>query len=77
MSTRAFQEALIHRPLSQEERATLTTEELFVLIAAGRLHDLTPAEQQRLGPGDLRELASAGLIESIQPSVAAFSQGMR
>ncbi len=77
MSTRAFQKALIQLPLSREERAMLTTDELFVLIAAGRLHGLTPAEQQRLAPGDLRELAAAGLIESIQASATVFSQGMR
>jgi hypothetical protein len=77
MSTRAFQNALIQRPLSQQERASLTSDELFVLIAAGRLHGLTEAEQRRLAPGDLRELASAGLIDNIPASVAVLSQRLR
>ena len=62
MSIQAFRKALCVQSLSQEERASLTTDELFVLVLARRLDRLTSVEQQRLKAVDLQELVSAGLI---------------
>ena len=62
MSTKAFQKALCQLPLSREERATLTSDELFILLLAQRLAGLTSAEQARLESVDLQYLVSAGLI---------------
>ena len=62
MSIQAFRKALGEQPLSQQERSTLTTDELFVLVLARRLDRLTTTEQQRLKLTDLQRLASVGLI---------------
>ena len=62
MSTKAFQRALCQLPLSHEERATLTSDELFILLLAQRLDGLTSTEQARLESVDLQYLVAAGLI---------------
>lgn len=62
MSIQTFRKALCEQLLSQKERASLTTDELFVLVLARRLNHLTSVEQQRLKSADLQELVSAGLI---------------
>jgi hypothetical protein len=62
MTIDAFRKALHHRPLAQQERASLTPHELFVLVLARRLDRLTDAEQQRLKPADIQFLTQAGLI---------------
>ena len=64
MSIQTFRKALFQQPLSPEERASLTADELFVLVLARRLDRLTAAEQQRLQAADLQYLESAGLIAS-------------
>ncbi len=64
MNVQAFRKSLSQRPLSQEERSTLTTDELFVLVLARRLDRLTTAERQKLKSADLQYLTSAGLISS-------------
>ena len=63
MSIQAFRKALYQQQLSQQERATLTTDERFVLVLARRLDRLTDAEQQSLKPADLQELVSAGMVD--------------
>jgi hypothetical protein len=76
MSIQAFHKALAEGPLSQEERATLTGDELFVLVAGRRLDGLTVEEQQRLAPDDLSLLAAAGLAGGRQTPVAGCPQGL-
>jgi hypothetical protein len=71
MSIQTFRKALCQLPLSQEERASLTKDELFVLVLARRLDRLTDAEQQRLKAADRQHLASAGLISSEVPQTEA------
>ena len=61
----AFLKALGGQKLSQAERSTLTTDELFVLLLARRLDCLTNRERQALGRADLRYLAAAGLISGV------------
>jgi hypothetical protein len=72
MSIETFRKALCQLLLSQEERASLTTDELFVLVLARRLDRLTKAEQQRLKSTDLQDLVSMGLIagDAGQPASA-------
>ena len=65
MTIQAFQKALCRLPLSQEERASLTTDELFVLVLARRLKRLSWAEQRRMDSGDVSELSAAGLLGGI------------
>jgi hypothetical protein len=48
-------------PLSQEGRATLTGDELFVLAATHRIAGLTVEEQRRMAPDDLCLLIAEGL----------------
>ena len=64
MSIQTFRKALCEQSLSQKERASLTTDELFVLVLARRLDHLTSVEQQRLKSVDVQELVSAGLMVS-------------
>ncbi len=71
MSIQTFRKALCEQSLSQEERASLTTDELFVLVLARRLDRLTKAEQQKLKSTDLQRLASVGLISSEVPQTEA------
>ena len=75
MSIQTFRKALCEQLLSQEERATLTTDELFVLVLAHRLDHLTKAEQQRLTAGDLQELVSAGLVAGDAGRTASATGG--
>jgi len=72
MSIDAFRKALHERPLCQEERASLTPDELFVLALARRLDRLTDAESRKLKPADHRDLAAMGLIvsEAVEPEWA-------
>jgi hypothetical protein len=62
MSFRAFRKALYGLPLTQEERDSLTADELFVLVVAHRLNGLSRQERRRMAPNDLRRLAAAGLL---------------
>ncbi len=64
MSIRGFRSALFQLPLSQQERDTLTTDELFVLLSARRLDRLTAVEHQKLTQADRQYLMLAGLIPS-------------
>ena len=73
MSIQAFRKALYQRPLSQEERDALTTDELFVLVLARRLDRLTDAEQETLNAADRQYLASAGLISDGSVQMEASS----
>jgi len=61
----AFLKALDGQQLSQAERGTLSTDELFVLLVARRLDRLTEAEQRALTPTDLHYLAQADLISEV------------
>ena len=65
MTIQAFQKALCRLPLEQEERASLTTDELFVLVLARRLKRLSWAERRRMDSGDVSELSAAGLLGGI------------
>jgi hypothetical protein len=49
-------------PLSQAERATLTGDELFVLVATHRIAGLTVEEQRRMAPDDLCLLIAEGVV---------------
>ena len=51
MTIQAFQKALCRLPLEQEERDSLTADELFLLVLARRLNRLTWAEQRRMDSG--------------------------
>jgi hypothetical protein len=75
MCIEAFHKALYQTPVSQQERAALTPDELFMLLLAHKLDDLTAAEQQRLPPDDLDELAAAGLIGDVTGLVPGHSPG--
>lgn len=74
MSVPAFHKALAQVPLSQEERATLSGDELFVLIAARRIDRLTAEEQRRMAPDDLCLLAAEGLVGGSRTPSAGCSQ---
>ena len=75
MCIEAFHKALYQLPVSQQERAVLTPDELFMLVLARKLDDLTAAEQRRLAPDDLDELAAAGLIRAVAGLVPGHSPG--
>ena len=75
MSIEAFHKALYQLPVSQQERAALTPDELFVLLLARRLDDLTAAEQHRLAPDNLNELAAVGLIGDVAGLSPGHSPG--
>jgi hypothetical protein len=61
MCIEVFHKALYQLPVSQQERAALTPDELFVLLLARRLDCLTAQERKKLSPEDLRDLAAMGL----------------
>ena len=61
MSIQAFRKALDELPISPEERAALTSDELFVLVLTRRLDGLTETELRKLKPADLQRLAWLGL----------------
>jgi hypothetical protein len=76
MTIQAFHKALAQVPLSQAERAALTGDELFVLVATRRIETLTAEEQRRMAPDDLRLLVAEGVIGgSRMPPAAGRSQG--
>ena len=65
MTIQAFQKALCRLPLEQEERDSLTADELFLLVLTRRLKRLSWTEQRRMAPGDLHDLTVVGLIGGI------------
>ena len=71
MSIQAFQKALAQVPLSQAERATLTSDELFVLAATHRIDGLTVEEQRRMAPDDLCLLIAEGVVGGSRMGPAA------
>jgi hypothetical protein len=76
MSIQAFHKALAQVPLSQEERGTLTSDELFVLVATHRLDGLTAEEQKRMAPDDLCLLIAEGVVggSRIQPAAGCSQE---
>lgn len=73
MSSSALLKALDNGRLTHGERDALTGDELFVLVLARRLRDLSPSERSRLSPTDLGNLAA---LDYVPPNRAMAHSGL-